>query len=270
MKDNIFDISPMINEICEDYIAVRKCGKSRDEAIKELRNMYYNEFNDRDDAPYAQIALALVLCKNRELTKPIADEATLAIEVLEPILSNENDLLQRMKRLIADINSYGDESKYSSSKVFAPKWSVGDTFVHVMDNAVAETIGINGWCIIIRKTGSYINNMGQEVQIVLLAICRPDKIPTNTEEVNSLRYLKMMPINKQKCDYNAQILITKKREETQFGLKKIGCFPDADMPDNQADTDPRTAMPLFGFKGKDGCMHYEMIACTAFKDSALF
>lgn len=94
----------------------------------------------------------------------------------------------------------------------------------MMDNAVAESIGINGWCIIIRKTGSYINNMVQEVQIVLLAICHPDKIPTNTEEVNSLRYLKMMPINKQKCDYNAQILITKKREETQFGLKKLDAF----------------------------------------------
>lgn len=261
-----WNIYPIVNEICEEYTAMRSLGKSRSAALKTLRDSYSCELEDCDDSLYVKIALALALCQNHELTEDIAKEGIVATKKLSSIQRGEKHELEAIEALIADKDSYGAAKAIRPAKRFSPEWNVGDTFAHLMESKLSESYGLKDWYILIRKLSDYINNKGQEVQVVVLTLCPHDKLPSSTENINSLGYLKMMSRGNGKSDYYAQMLITKKQNETAFGISKIGCFPDIKLPTDQVKSDVLTAMPLFNNKDPDGCMHYEMMACRSFKN----
>lgn len=259
-------INPIVNEICEEYAAMRSSGKSRSAALKELRASYNCELEDSEDILYVQVAMALALCRNHELTEAIAKAGIMAIKKLSAARPNEKDALDAISEMIADKESYGGKKPIRQAKRFSPKWSVGDTFAHLMKSDLSESCGLKDWYILMRKVSDYIDNKGKEVQVVVLSLCPHDKLPTSDENINSLGCLKMMSRGNGKSEYFAQILITKKDSEASFDIRKIGCFPDIKLPADQVEADVLTAMPLFNIKSPDGCMHYEMIACKAFKN----
>lgn len=259
-------INPIVNEICEEYAAMRSSGKSRSAALKAVRVSYNCELEDSDDILYVQVALALALCRNHELTDAVARAGIAAIKKLSSANPEEKDALDAISKMIADKDSYGSGRSLRPSKRFSPEWNIGDTFAHLMTSDLAESCGLKNWYVIMRKLGDYIDNKGKEVQVVVLSLCPHDKLPSSDEEINSLGYLKMMSRGNGKSEYFAQILITKKDSEASFDIRKIGCFPDIKLPADQVEADALTAMPLFNIKRPDGCMHYEMMACRAFKD----
>lgn len=265
----MFYENPIIEEIKEEYRAKRAIGLSRSATVSELRQLYSNELNDSDDGPYVKIALALALSKSHELTNEIADDAINALELLKNTCRGNEKRICAARKIILNEASYGDEKVVRPKKRFCPGWNNGDTFVHIMNSNCAESCGLKKWGVIIRKVGDYVNNKNKEVQIVTLSLCPPELLDAIPDNIDSLGFLRMMPVGSGKNDYLAQMIITKRDNENAFELTKIGCFPVEKLPADQYNPDIRVARPLFCLKNSDGCIHYEEVACSSFADNGI-
>lgn len=265
MNESIISPNPIIDEICDEYSAMRSSGKSRRAAISCLKSSYSCELNDPDDAPYVKLAFALALCINHELTSEAEKDGVGALNDLSFIKAEYQQFFSYAESLILSNGTNSNPPKTKPSKRFSPNWNIGDTFLHTMTGSTAENLDLKDWGIVVRKIGDYIDNKSREVQLVTLSLCPPDKIASISDCIDTLGYLKMMHISSEKSDYLAQICITKANNEAKFELQKIGCFPVKHLPSDQAETDIRVAMPLFCIKDPEGCIHYESIVCSAYR-----
>lgn len=262
----IFYDNPIVEEISEEYSTLRSAGVSRSDSIDELKHRYCYELNDADDGAYVRVALAIAQCMLHELTADIAEEALNALKELENAQFCEKKQISLARELILEKKSYGDEKKIKLRKRFSPGWEIGDTFIHLMESNCAESCGLKGWGIIVRKVGDYIDHKNREIQLVVMSICPPELLDNIPDHINSLDFVQMMKFGKEKTDYLAQLCITKKNNEAAYEISKIGNFPVAKLPEDQYNQDLRVARPLSCLKNSDGCIHYEEVVCMAFKN----
>ena len=74
--------SYLIDEIVDYYSALRMQSISREEALKMIFREYNSEYNDEDEKPYLNIAIAIALSKKNEMTPQIRIEALQAANQL--------------------------------------------------------------------------------------------------------------------------------------------------------------------------------------------
>lgn len=267
LATSLYNIYPIIQDICDQYVNLRKKGYGREESILEIKNKHQAELIDNDDGPVIYIAIALALCKKRELTSEVQIDALRAIETLTPIAQISKKELEKLSHKISQESMLGREAKYNAVKQYLPNWNIGDTFAHKISMPLAKKTGIHGWYILIRKVGVYENNH-KTFQLAYISLCPPDMLPKTTDELNSLGFLSVMDHDSYN-DYMVQLDINRPKDEVLFELTKIGCFPDANEPPNQGPTNPFTAMPLSYLKSPDSILQYEMIAYMSYKKQGI-
>jgi hypothetical protein len=258
-------------DIQEEYINYRKNGKNRAETIELLRHEYSGELQDDDDRLAVLIGLSLALCNKNELIDSIAidtmTEITRAKCENEDISTNEKIMsdLAKLEICLKDKSVYGGEAKYRKSRKYIPDWQVGDVFSHVMTSPGAEELGIKGWHILIYKVGEYEDTQGDLNQLVFVALCPPEKIPSDDEGFQKLTFLPMMFWGKT-AEYLAQITIKSKKTEEKYELSKIGHVSKINIPPDSCERNPSVSMPLFEKLSKDDLYpSYEGLICRLYK-----
>ena len=271
--DFLMEYNSIIEEISDSYTALRNKGKGREVSIDIIRETFQKEFMDEDDRPYAEIALALALCKKDELTQKIKDDALRSVEQMKA-REDRNDDSQRNSKYV-ELFRYlsgkgtGPEAKYKMRKTYDPGWVVGDTFIHPFSQMAADKTGLHGWYIVMRKVGEYVSTEYRHMQLVYITICPPEKIPRTDEELRELGFLRMMD-HTYAWDYLGQLYFKNKKDEQSWDLQKIGCFPDAGCPDDASEENPLVSMPIFGGVEKDGMLSFEYQVCRFIKSRGIY
>lgn len=263
--DFLAENSSLLEEIMEEYYSLRMKGHSRETALAKIYERYKAESNDEDDRPFVRVAVALALCRKKELTPEARDDALQAIELLRSSASDggvpySSCDLDRLIRYVSEGRT-GPEAAYRARKKYDPGWRVGDTFIHPFSQSAAEQMGLSGWCIVIRKVGEYQDRKSRHMQLAYFTICSAGAIPQTDADVRALGYLRMME-HDNGWDYLGQFCLKSKRDEEMWGLQKIGCFPDAGCPDDATIENPLVSMPFFGVLHRDSqLLDYEDQVC---------
>ena len=265
------DFNPLIVDIQKIYIDQRRNGKGREETIDWIKAEYCTELQDDDDRLAVLIGLSLALCNKNELIDSIAIDTMTEIARAkcenEDISINEKIMsdLAKLEICLKDKSVYGGEAKYRKSRKYIPDWQVGDVFSHVMTSSCAEELGIKGWHILIYKVGEYEDTQGDLNQLVFVALCPPEKIPSDDEGFQQLTFLPMMFWGKT-AEYLAQITIKSKKTEEKYELSKIGHVSKINIPSNSCERNPSVSMPLFEKLSKDDLYpSYEGLICRIYK-----
>lgn len=268
----IISFFPIIAEIIDIYQTNRENGATREAAITSLEEKYACELADSDEEPVARIAFALALCKKRELTKAVLEDALRAVEQMKSAeLGNQViTALEQVIRYVSEPERLGDSARYRKRISYIPDWKIGDTFSHKLFGHISKYAHIYGWYVLIRKVGEYTDYKNRVHQLVYVTICPPEKLPKTSEELRSLGFLRMMPAEGNCWDYLAQISFKSKKDEKAFDLSYIGSFPDAGMPGDASVEDPQVSMPLFGkLKREDILPNYDNDVCLLFKSNGI-
>ncbi|MBQ8812970.1 MAG: hypothetical protein IJZ85_00525 [Lachnospiraceae bacterium] len=262
----------IIKDVEKLYVNFRRSGKSRDDALKVIRDDYVQELQDADDRLPVLIGLSLALCKKKELIEPIATETLNEITcVIRECELNKKDLeyLLNIEQSLKDKKVYGQEALYKQKSVYVPDWKIGDTFSHILTCPLSENLGIKGWLILLCKVGEFIDEFGVHRQLMCASLCPPEKVPACKEDFQELGFLRMMRMG-DKTEYIAQMTLKSKRAEKACGLTKIGCFPDISFPDDCVVLDLLTAMPLFGMVRRgESWPGYEVQVCVLYKTNGM-
>ena len=276
MLDELFDEGSFIEEIKDLYTDLRLDGKNREQAIKEICEQYADVLRDDvEEGSAIRIAIALALCKKKELTVEVREDAVRAIETLRKLSLEEEDpwfpadyFDKFLKRLSEKY--LGPEAVYRKKRTYDPGWETGDTFIHPFTIQRAEKMGLAGWYIVIRKVGEYLTKDNRHEQLVYITVCPPDAIPTTKEELESLGCLRMMSHDKG-WEYIGQLSFSSRKDEERWQLTKIGCFPDAGSPADAYEVgSPYTKMPFFGALHKNSTeLSYENTVCLYIKQNGI-
>lgn len=262
----ISEYSYLIDEIVDYYSALRMQSISREEALKMIFREYNSEYNDEDEKPYLNIAIAIALSKKNEMTPQIRIEALQAANQLGK--RNMAGFSQAKKdKLIQALSEehIGSEAEYRRKKLYDPKWETGDTFIHAFTQPKAIEMGLSCHYIVLRKVGEYLDQTFHHVQLVYVTICSEDSIPKTGKELQSLGFLRMFA-HDNGWDYLAQLYFKGKKDEESWQLQRIGCFPDAGSPSDAIDKNPLVSMPLFGTLHRNSNeLHYERLVCSLMK-----
>ena len=152
--------NPLVKELETEYIKHRKMGSSRSEAIELLRNKYAEELEDMDERVIVLIGLSLALCKKNELFELIAEETIKEIRCAKNLGFLEEDICSELEQYLKDKTLYGEEAVYKRTTRYVPTWAIGDVFSHILTFPDAEELGINGWVILLYKSGEYEDEFG--------------------------------------------------------------------------------------------------------------
>ena len=267
------EIEAIFIEVLEEYQALRTLGKSRDDAIREIRYRYSKELCDDDDRVAILCGLSLALCRKKELTNIAVQET---VQEIDRVLSQNDlgaDIMQfykKVKQLLLDSPKKGDEAKYLRRHPYAPDWTIGDLFVHRLHCPKATDLGLAGWSVLFYKAGEYTGHTGRKTHLMYVLICPPGKEPHNNEQLNSLGFLRMMK-HDGKWDYMSQISPRSKKDELGYELTKIGNFSDLRLPIDRTDENPLVARPLFGYLRKEDTFPcFEEDICRMYQNNGVY
>ena len=256
------------SDIKQTYVAYRKNGYSRVDAIARIHEDNTCALEDNDDRIAILAGVATALCSKNELTD---DYAAIVLQEIHKAYTDEDldapsrKFLSKIEQQLSDRNFYGDEFAYKKARHYVPDWQVGDTFAHTLIYPMANELGIGGWNILIYKIGEFVDDFEDHRQMVLVALCPPDKIPSNKEELEALGFLPMFERDNG-FEYLAQIEIKSKRAENGYNLSKVGCFPGVPLPVDYCDTPPLVAYPLSGKMKRYGEMPaFEVAICRLYR-----
>ena len=102
-----------------------------------------------------------------------------------------------------------------------------------------------------------------------VTLCPPNKVPTNSEELQQLGILPMMRMGS-RTEYLVQLSIKSKRTENLYNLSWIGCFENVSLPFDISKENPLTTMPLFYVRrANTQCPGYEDQICILYKHFGL-
>ena len=238
---------PLFHEVVNAYRALRRNGHDRASALCELKKRFTDELNDTEDGPIVILATAYAMSTKHELIQNLQKQAMDAAAQLRSVRSEGSiaSFALAVQTMISRPESIGSEAHYPQKRQYDPGWKIGDVFSHRLSTPNARRLSIDGSIVLLRKIGSYQDAEGNLKQIVNISLCAADRIPRDSEELNTLGLLPMMEGNGG-YQYWGQLNLSSKRKEKAFDLRKIGNFPIISTPPDSADHDPYLARPLFG------------------------
>lgn len=260
--------SLLADDVKKRYTNYRTTGKSRANAIAAIKSDFACELNDSDDCMFVWCGLVLALAKKKELIEEIAKEAEVSIVAFKAHQESDDGVgrfLLKIQQVLANEKNYGREALYGSRSQYVPDWKIGDLFSHTLTIPAAEKLGIWGWIILLYKVGEHTDEFGKVRQLMLLAVCPPDKIPASSAQLQEIGFLRTMCHN-ETCDYFFQIIPKNKKDEQGYEMSLIGSYPDISLPTDHAEENPMVVMPIFGRMKKDDIRPaYEDQVCRLFK-----
>ena len=243
---SLVEAFPLIDEVCEKYQSTRALGSNREQAVSSILSHYHAELMDQDDSRSVILGLAKGTAKKQEMTDrilPDAEEACAALVKQYPDLT-PSILKFRQKYCVSA--AIGPEAVYRKRKPYKPDWQIGDAFLYTLQGDNAKKHGLEGWSVIVRKTGEYLSPDEKWYQLVYLSIAQPGFIPKTDDEMNALGYIPFQPRKDgNSFVFKASIRCTGKNMLKQYELTPIGNFPSILPPKNEICDPDDLATPLF-------------------------
>ena len=82
------------------------------------------------------------------------------------------------------------EKKISQYKLYKCEWKIGDTYAYPLDADIWKDTDFYGDYLIMQKIGERNWSPGHTIPVVRVKITENKHLPTNAEEIESLRYVK--------------------------------------------------------------------------------
>ena len=270
--NQLYDIFPIIYDTVERYKVLRGLGNSRETVLDIINKENEQELQDEDDRFSVILGTAIALCRKNELTPEVMREAQALLEIKLQQQDEEQDSVRKILMALRGQISpekLGAETHYPIRRIYKPDWVIGDTFIHRLTHPSAEEAHIQGWYVVFRKVGEYRDNKMNDIQIVYVTVCPPDKIPKTAKELNQLGVLRMMH-HDAGWDYYGHIGFSSRKNEESWALTRIGNFPEIQVPVDATSEDPRFSMPLFGRLTKnDAQPDYEEFVCRTIRHNGI-
>ena len=188
----------MSDEIKQSFIDRCKRGHTIEEATEIFIKEYIEELNDEDDAPNFWFALADKQWKYGKLLPKVKENALYHIQnELKNETYNEFDKSEAKKRkkVLEDLREKLNspmplEKKISQYKLYKCEWKIGDTYAYPLDADIWKDTDFYGDYLIMQKIGERNWSPGHTIPVVRVKITENKHLPTNAEEIESLRYVK--------------------------------------------------------------------------------
>lgn len=227
---------PMLLEVKDEYIDLRKRGKSRQMATEEMQEKYAEEITlgASDDGLLFWVGLADGQSAYKELTLEVAEQALRSLDALEKLDWDiaPGDITHRKEKYHT---APMPEHKFGKPrKKFRCTWKIGDTFAYQLAGMDAEKLGINGQYILIRKVSNQEHSDGRLLPVVTLSLWNQDRLPQGKEDLLSVPQLKItrgrMGLPRNKYEYRTELIIKNQKELDATPLIYLGNFEDVPMP----------------------------------------
>ena len=237
---------PLIDEVSEKYQNMRILGNDRDQAVSSILSHYHAELMDQDDSFSIILGLAKGTAKKQEMTDYIQFDAEKACSALMKQYPDLMSSIQRFRQKYCVSTAIGSETVYRKRKPYKPDWQIGDAFLYTLKGDNAKKHSLEGWSVIVRKTGEYLSPDEKWYQLVYLSIAKPGFIPKTDDEMNELGYIPFQPrMDGNSFVFKASIPCTSKNLLKQYELTSIGNFPVIIPPKNEICDPDYLATPLF-------------------------
>ncbi len=228
---------PLINDIKEEYMRLRREGYDRQAAVEMLRETYNNELTigAEDDGLLFWIGLADAQYDAGELTKEVSQQAIAALEKVEAWGLSPVDLQRRAQRY--QQAPMAEKCFQKPRHLFSCPWEIGDTFAYKLRGPHAEQCGIAGKYALLRKVGDTIESPKSPDPIVTITIW-DDSLPKSAEEFIKKPILKLesggrFGSPKTHFEYRTKLVVNSKSQLNGLHLVYLGRFLDVPMPEDE-------------------------------------
>jgi len=231
---------PVLEEIKDEYMQLRREGNGRSEATMKLQKSYIHEITEgaADDGLLFWIGLADAQYARKELETEIAERASAALDRLEKLeLGIAIGDLQRRRKHYA-------QAPMTEKKVGKPRprfqcaWNVGDTFAYRIQGEEAQAYNLAGRYALFRTLEVRDIGDGRCWPVVSVTIWDKEPLPQNSEEFQSVP---MLIVNtggrcnspKDKFEYRMLMIIKNRKQLDGLALQYVGNFQDVAMPEEE-------------------------------------
>lgn len=229
---------PLVLEVKEEYMDLRRDGKNRTQATEDLIRGYADEITlaPEDDGPLFWIGLADGQYAAKELTTEIAEKGLAAIQQLRKQFPEitVGDLDRRKERYA---NAPMPERKIRKTNKFRCPWNVGDTYAYQISGTEAEQIGIAGKFMLFCKVDEREFDKGRIMPIVTASLWDNRPFPKTTQEFQSVPFLKVnrgrFSSPKSKHEYRVLIIFNHFKQLSTTPLQFVGNFQNVAMPSDE-------------------------------------
>ena len=229
---------PMVYEVRDEYKKCRQNGVSRADSVQILKHNYQAERTEgrEDDALLFWIGLAEGQCYYKELTNEVSEQALSALALVANYdweLSQEDISKRQEKYCCAPMP---ENTKIRKNSKFHCKWKYGDTFAYQLSGEMVSECGLSGQYLLLRKVDEMTFSDGRILPVVILSICPTNALPTSSIEYNFFPSLRLengrLGTSKTLFEYRIELIIGNTRSLNKLGLKYLGNFADAEMPND--------------------------------------
>lgn len=226
---------PLVQEVKDEYLKLRKIGKCRNEATQEMQQRYRNELEhgSEDDALLFWVGLCDGQYSVKEITLEVANKAK---DALQKIAANDWGITQGdiVRRIAHCQQAPQPEKKFGKPRTkFRCSWEVGDTFAYKIPE-YTEGEQKNNSYILLRKVSEIEFGDGALYPVVTLSFWNRDQFPKSENEFNSVPLLRLnrnrFLLPKGFYEYRAALIISNSKKLTNMPLIYLGRFLDAPSP----------------------------------------
>ena len=228
-------------DIKEDYIEKLKSGKTNEEALNEILEMYEESIEDEEEGPIFWLVLADTMWKVGRLTKEVKEKAIQEIErgtnlkywEEEGTKGEYRTRERELQKLKEKLNSpMPEERKLAVKREIETKrkfeWNIGDVYAYRLKSEEAKKAGMYGQYLILRKVDVPDLPTKRISAIVHCQIC-DGKLPETKEELEELEYVVLSNQANVRYNYRLEIPVI-----TQKSIKEdmiyIGHFENLKEP----------------------------------------
>lgn len=240
---------PLVQEVKDEYLALRKTGKSRADAILEMQQQYRNEleYGSEDDALLFWVGLADAQYSAKELTLDVTGKAAAALHKIADsdccVAQGDID-----RRLAHYHQAPQPEKKFGKPKAkFRCSWEIGDTFAYKLPENT-EDGKANANYILLRKVSDIESGDGSLYAAVTLSLWKNSLLPQSVEEFCSVPLLR---VNRKGTllpsgfyEYRCELIVKSKRHLDSAPLIYLGCFNNVSAPEDEGIIDHPGKMTL--------------------------
>lgn len=226
---------PLVQEVRNEYLELRKDGIGRADAVLEMQQRYKNElaYGAEDDGLLFWVGLGDAQYSAKELTLDVACKATHA---LRKITSTDWGVSQGDidRRLAHYQQAPQPEKKFGKAKAkFRCNWEIGDTFAYKISE-ISEYEMDQTTYILLRKVSDMEFGDGSLYPVVTLSLWKHHWLPKDADDFSSVPNLRL---NRNRYllpeglyEYRAELIIPSQRKLAKVPLIYLGCFADVPSP----------------------------------------
>lgn len=267
---------PLVVEVKEEYLHLRRDGKSRADAAAELTEAYQDAITvgREDDGLQFWVGLADGQAANRELTADTAEKALAALESFEQTdweITPGDISRRRTKYAQAPM----PEKKMGKPRPrFHCDWQLGDTFAYRLTGPEAEASGVSGQHILLRKVSEVVFGKGDVFPVVTLTLWNEEELPRTADEFRTAPLLRLnsgrFALPPDRYEYRAELIIRSRRELNAAGFQFVGNFPEVPAPADEVIIEDAGSMTMILLEKLERDLNLRIYVARRLNDKAIW